>query len=92
MLAGISQLFFHRYFHCRLYIDGDFAQQTHQLIVANGRYFGETVLVEDATITNQQLVLYLMTPLEPWQLAGVWLGDFSPSASADARPAALHRP
>lgn len=77
VLAGIYQFCLHRSFACRLIIDGEpRTLQTHQLIIANGRYFGETMLSDDASVTNQQLTLYHMTPLERWQLARLWLSIF----------------
>ncbi len=78
VVVGIYHLLSHRAFQCRLHIDGETRElQTHQLIIANGRYFGDTVLTENASVTNQKLILYHMTPLDRWQLARLWLSIFS---------------
>ncbi len=78
VLAGMSQFFLHRAFQARLLIDGEERTlHTHQLIIANGRYFGDTMLTENASVTDQKLILYHMTPLSRWQLARLWLSIFS---------------
>ena len=77
VLAGVYQFFLHQPFQCHLVIDRqERTLQTHQLIIANGRYFGDTMLSENASVTNQKLILYSMTPLERWQLARLWLSIF----------------
>jgi len=74
VLTGIYRLFSHNAFLCRLEIDGEpHVFQTHELIIANGRYFGKTLLVSDASVTNQQLVICSMAPLDRWKLGTLFI-------------------
>ncbi len=78
VMAGVYQFFQHRPFQCHLLIDGQsLTLQTTQLIIANGRYFGDTVLTDNASVISHQLVLYTMTPLNRLELARLWLSIFS---------------
>lgn len=75
VLAGACKLFFigHRPFTCQIEVDGK-AQTilTHELVIANGRYFGDSLVTPDASVTNQRLVLCAMTPLNRFHFAGLW--------------------
>lgn len=47
--------------------------RTHQLIVANGRYFGFTPILPEATIVDGELSLFTTSGCSRWQIARMFL-------------------
>jgi diacylglycerol kinase (ATP) len=50
--------------------------QTHQVIVANGRYFGSTPVLPDATIIDGTLSLFTTSGLSRWEVARMFVAFF----------------
>jgi diacylglycerol kinase (ATP) len=50
--------------------------KTHQVIVANGRYFGSTPVLPDATIIDGTLSLFTTSGLSRWEVARMFLAFF----------------
>lgn len=47
--------------------------RTHQLIVANGRYYGKTPVLPNATLTDGMLALFTTTGLSRWDVAKLFI-------------------
>jgi YegS/Rv2252/BmrU family lipid kinase len=73
-LIGIQLGWRHRPFIARLTIDGVTREYcTHEIIVANGRYYGNMILTDGASVESRHLVIYTMEAVTHWQLARIWL-------------------
>lgn len=73
-LIGVRLGWHHRPFTARLTFDGETRSYcTHELIVANGRYYGNAVLTDGASVESRNLVIYAMEAVTRWQLARLWL-------------------
>jgi diacylglycerol kinase (ATP) len=77
MLAGalvaIPSIVSHRPFHCRIVVDGkEHAIETHEVIVANGSFFGVTQLAQDASPDNGRLIVYAMDTPSNWHMLKLW--------------------
>lgn len=62
-IAGVKQLFKHQPFIARLHDkDGEMILhfETHQLIIANGRYHAGRKIAEDAAVTSRELVIFAL--------------------------------
>lgn len=74
VLAGIGPLFTHRGFHARIrWPDGKLVLQTQDIIVANGRNFGNTALTPQATIEEGLLTLFACADRSPLEAARTYL-------------------
>ncbi len=72
--VGLRLLWRHRPFVARFTYDGETrATRTHEIIIANGRYYGESLLGGGASVENRRLVVYTMEAVSRWQLASRWL-------------------
>lgn len=54
-------------------IKGDVRVRTHQLIIANGRYFGFTPILPDATIVDGELSLFTTSGCNRWEVARMFV-------------------
>ncbi len=74
VLVGARILLRHQPFLCTVRIaDSQRSYRTHEVVIANGRVFGDTVLTEDASITSGKLVIATMETLNRRQLLARWL-------------------
>ncbi|GAC1309281.1 MAG: YegS/Rv2252/BmrU family lipid kinase [Vulcanimicrobiaceae bacterium] len=53
--------------------NSDVTVRTHQLIIANGRYFGFTPILPDATIVDGELSLFTTSGCSRWQVARMFV-------------------
>ena len=75
--VGITNLFARKSFVCKFTYGGDIHTiKTHQVVIANGSFFGINKIAPDAHIDNRQLVVFTMDDLNRWEMVGVWLGFF----------------
>jgi len=73
-LVGITNLLTRRAFRCRLTLDGGaHTLQTHQVVIANGSFFGITKLAPDARVDNRRLIVFTMNTLSRWQTVKLWV-------------------
>ncbi|MHB0935625.1 MAG: diacylglycerol/lipid kinase family protein [Armatimonadota bacterium] len=71
LIAGSRVVLRHQPFQCRIRLDGRLISvQARQVIIANGRYFGETMLSPEASIQNGLLTIYTVEETGRWGL--VW--------------------
>jgi diacylglycerol kinase (ATP) len=77
-VAGIRPLLTHRPFHCRIrWGKNRLDLRTHQVIVANGRFFGKTPILPDATIDDGELALFTSTGTSTWDVAKSFVAMFA---------------
>jgi len=73
-LMGIWTLFFHRPFECRLTMnDKVFKFNTHQVVIANGGYFGITPLAQNATADDRELIVFVIDTPSRWHTLKLWI-------------------
>ena len=73
-IVGVRVLLHHRPFHCRLRVDGrEEAFMTHEVIIANGRFYGDTPITADASISDEELDVVTIKTLSRGRLALLWL-------------------
>jgi YegS/Rv2252/BmrU family lipid kinase len=69
-VAGLKPLLTHRPFACRIrWGKNRLELRTHQVIVANGRFFGTTPVLPDANITDGELALFTTAGTSTWEVA-----------------------
>ncbi len=69
-VAGVGPLLTHRPFTCRIrWQKNRLDLRTHQVIVANGRFFGDTPLLPDAAIDDGVLALFTTAGTSTWDAA-----------------------
>jgi YegS/Rv2252/BmrU family lipid kinase len=86
LLVGAMTLWRHRPFRCTMVVDGSTqTYDTHEVIVANGRIFGRTVLHQEATVEDRLLTISVMEPLDRLRHAWLWLRFILGRPSAFAR-------
>ncbi len=93
VLVGAAVVTQHRSFLCRVRTeDGQTTFPTHEMIIANGRFFGVTLLDADASVHNRTFTVCIMQTLSRWELFMLWahflLGH--PSAFRTIRCFAAH--
>lgn len=72
--VGAKVLLQHRAFDCHIRTDNqDFTLHTHEVIIANGRFFGDTMLAANASVSNRKLFVCTMETLNRWQLTNLWI-------------------
>ncbi|MHB9134512.1 MAG: diacylglycerol/lipid kinase family protein [Armatimonadota bacterium] len=73
VVTGAGEVLRHRPFQCILRV-GDQQQtfSTHELIIANGRYYGDTRLPAGASVLSDKLVIVSIDTPNPWRLLQVW--------------------
>lgn len=77
-VAGLRPLLTHRPFACRIrWGENRLDLRTHQIIVANGRFFGNTPILPDATIDDGKLALFTTTGTSPWDVAKSFVALFA---------------
>mgnify|MGYP003146055038 CR=1 FL=1 len=62
-IVGLKELLFHKPFYVKLRdVDSDLelSLETHQLIVANGRYHAGKKIAEEAKVDNRELILFAL--------------------------------
>ncbi len=68
-LTGLKVLFHHRSFGVTILAnDQTYEYRTHQLIIANGRFHGGTLIASDASIDNHSLVIFNLGDVSKLQL------------------------
>ena len=73
-LAGLWQFFTHRYFECDMTIGGvKRSIKTHQVIIANGTYYGTSKILPDIHIDNKKLLIFSMDSMDRWQIVKFWI-------------------
>ncbi len=73
-VAGFMPLLAHRAFTCSVrWKSQRLKLRTHHLIVANGRFFGDTPIAPDATLTDARLALYTTTAAGKWALGATYV-------------------
>ncbi len=77
-VAGIRPLLTHRPFECRIrWGRNRLDLRTHQVIVANGRFFGTTPILPDATIDDGELALFTTAGTSTWDVAKSFVAMFA---------------
>ena len=77
-VAGIKPLLTHRPVDCRIRWGKNRLQlRTHQIIVANGRFFGDVPILPDATITDGELALFTTTGTSTWDVAKLFVALYA---------------
>lgn len=83
---GFFQTRLHRPFRCRLYADGEstprFDGPTHQVVLANGRFFGTTPILPDATLDDGVISTFAIAGAHRNTVVRFWLHVLS---GADTR-------
>jgi YegS/Rv2252/BmrU family lipid kinase len=74
MLVAVPAIFRHQPFHCRIIVDGvEHTIETHEVIVANGSFFGVTQLAQNASPDNGRLIVYAMDTPSNWHMLKLWM-------------------
>lgn len=77
-VAGLRPLFMHRPFACRIrWRKNRLDVRTHAVIVANGRFFGISPILPDATIDDGELALFTSTGTSTWDVAKSFVALFA---------------
>ncbi len=77
-VAGLGPLLTHRSFSCRIrWNKNRLDLRTHQVIVANGRFFGDTPILPSATITDGELALFTTAGTSTWGVAKSFVALFA---------------
>lgn len=77
-VAGIKPLLTHRPFDCRIrWGKNRLDLRTHQVIVANGRFFGSTPILPDATIEDGEFALFTTSGTTTWDVAKSFAAMFA---------------
>ncbi len=77
-VAGIRPLLTHRPFACRIrWGKNRLALRTHQVIVANGRFFGDMPILPEATIDDGELAVFTTSGTTTWDAAKTFLALFA---------------
>jgi len=70
-VVGAIAFLRHRPFHCRLLTDRrQIVANVSEVVIANGRYFGETIVSPEASIRDGLLTVYVLEEMGNWTL--VW--------------------
>ncbi len=92
-LAGVEILFSHRSFLCRMAVgDNIEVVRTHQVIIANGSFYGLRRLTAEAGADNRQLTVFTMADLNRWQMLKVWIDVLRGKRAAPAMARYLTTP
>lgn len=77
-VAGIRPLLTHQPFDCRVrWGNNRLEVRTHQVIVANGRFFGDTPIVPDASIVDGELAFFTSAGTSTWDVAKSFVALFA---------------
>jgi YegS/Rv2252/BmrU family lipid kinase len=77
-VAGLRPLLTHRPFDCRIrWGKNRLNLRTHQVIVANGRFFGTTPILPEASIDDGELALFTSAGTSTWDVAKSFLALFA---------------
>lgn len=69
VIAGLRSLFHHRAFTATIKANGKtYEYRTHQIIIANGRFHGGSMLADDASIDDHSLVIFHLGDTRKLQL------------------------
>jgi YegS/Rv2252/BmrU family lipid kinase len=74
VLVGARIIFSHRSFLCRLTV-AETAEviRTHQVVIANGSFFGIRKLAAEAGADDRQLTIFTMADLNRWRMIRAWV-------------------
>lgn len=87
-IMGVRNLFSRERFECKIILPNEtHTIHTHQVVIANGSYFGITKLAPDAHVDSRKLVVFTMETFTRWQMARAWVSYFfgQPRKRAEAR-------
>ncbi|MDD3653558.1 MAG: YegS/Rv2252/BmrU family lipid kinase [Desulfotomaculaceae bacterium] len=85
-LMGMIILFSHRPFDCTLTMNNEvFKFNTHQVVIANGRYFGITPIVSKAMADEREIIVFVMDTSSRWQTLKLWIAFLLQKASASSQ-------
>ena len=74
LIRGASVLFRHQPFRCRFSTAGrELTFRTHEVIIENGRYFGEILLSPEASPSSHQLTVCTMKEASHWKVFKRWI-------------------
>ncbi len=74
VIAGVAPLLRSSSFEAHMtWADGDQRVRTHQIIVANGRYFGFTPVLPDASVIDGELSLFTTSGCSRWEIARMFV-------------------
>jgi len=74
LLTGLQILFTPHSFLARLEMDGaSIVQRVHEIIIANGRVYGETLLAHETTLENRRLLVFTLEVMPRWRRLSFWL-------------------
>jgi len=74
VLMGMRIMFSHRPIECTLTMNNEvFKFNTHQVVIANGGYFGITPLAQNATADDQELMVFVMDTPYRWHTLKLWI-------------------
>ena len=74
VLVAIPAIISHRPFKCHITVDGkEHTIETHEVIVANGSFFGVTQLAPNASPDNGRLTVYAMDTPSKWHMLKLWM-------------------
>ncbi|OPX88014.1 MAG: putative lipid kinase BmrU [Pelotomaculum sp. PtaB.Bin104] len=73
-LMGIKILLSHRSFDCTLTMHDEVVKfNTHQVVIANGGYFGVTPIAQNATADDREIIIMVMDTTSRWQTLKLWI-------------------
>lgn len=76
-VIGFRNLFSRERFTCTITLRSQtLSINTHQVVVANGSYFGITKLAPAMQVDSRQLVVFTMESFTRWQMVRTWLAFF----------------
>lgn len=74
LLVGVRVGWHHHAFLARFTRDSEIRElRTHEIIIANGHYYGESELTNGASVESRRLVVFTMDAMTRWQLTRLWL-------------------
>jgi YegS/Rv2252/BmrU family lipid kinase len=77
VLTGIVIFSNHHSFKCKIIMDDEtLTVKTHQIIVANGEFYGITPLGDKVKLDNKELLVFTMEAMNRWQTIKLWLDFF----------------
>jgi len=74
LFAAIPHFFRHRSFSCTFRTaDEEHTIKTHQVLIANGSFMGETFFTPTISPDNRSLIVFTMDMLNRWQMLKLWI-------------------
>lgn len=74
LFVAVSHFFRHRSFSCTFHTgDAEHTIKTHQVLIANGSFMGETLLTPAVNLDDGKLIVFTMDMLNRWQMLKLWI-------------------